>query len=237
MTAIDTIGHNMPPAVAAAQAAADYLARCQALTITSQEDAQAAAVLIDEGTKGRKAADADRAAEKEPHLTAGREVDASWKPAIETYDAGAKLVKANAAAWLKAERERQAEAARIAREEEERKMHEAMQAMAAAQASNDAGAALEAELAAASADIAAERAAALEAATAAPAQVRAEGIRARGLRTVWEVEITDPVALVTALANHPAVQEAAANVAAVRARVDKAAFSLPGCKAVAREVL
>ena len=112
--AIATIGHNMPPAVAAATAAADYLARCKALTIT---------------------------------------------------------------------------------------------------------------------------AAALEAATAAPAQVRAEGIRARGLRTVWDVEITDPVALVNALATHPAVQEAAANVAAVRARVDKAAFSLPGCKAVAREVL
>lgn len=237
MTALATIGHNMPPATAAAEAAADYLERCKALTITSQEEAQAAAVLIDEGTKGKREADKARADEKEPHLTAGREVDASWRPAIETYDAGAKLVKAAATAWLVAERQRQEEVARIAREEEERRMHEAMQAMAAAQASNDAGAALEAELAAAQADMAAERAAALEAATAGPAQVRAEGIRARGLRTVWDVEITDPVALVVALAKHPAVQEAAASVAKARVRVEHGSLDLPGCKPVSQQVL
>lgn len=112
-----------------------------------------------------------------------------------------------------------------------------MAALARQQAEGGFVAELEAEMAVAEADAASARAEALAAATAAPAQLRAEGVRARGIRTTWTVEVTDGPALVRALADHPTLIEEATKIAKARARVDKSALKLDGCRTVEVESL
>lgn len=87
--------------------------------ITSAEEAEAVELLLDMARKASKAADDARTDEKEPHLKAGREVDAKWKPLITSATTIADVCKQVLAPWRVAEAQRKAdEAARIRAEAE-----------------------------------------------------------------------------------------------------------------------
>jgi hypothetical protein len=230
------IGHNNPPHAIALDEAREFEAACKALlVINNEDDAAKAARLIDQEVRGRKAAEEARTTEKKPHLDAAKEVDDCWKPVTVTYQNAVTSVKSAVLDWQRRERARIAQEQEAARLEAERAQEAAMRALEASKP-NDVWAEIEAKQAVAEADAAAEKVAALEASSV-PMQVRAEGIRARGIKLAWSADILDPVAMTKALADHPAVQEAAAKVAHSMARSMKDAFRLDGCKAKSVETL
>ena len=63
-----------------------------------------------------KAATAEHKAEKEPHLNAGRAVDAKWKPVIDKASRAKSAAKTVVGEWLKAEKARLDEAKKLAAE-------------------------------------------------------------------------------------------------------------------------
>ncbi len=230
------IGHNNPPHAIALDEARAFEAACNAFAVI-QTDAEAAqaALLIDREVKARKAAETARTTEKKPHLDAAKEVDDCWKPVTETYQKAVLTVKALVLDWNKRERERIAAEQEAARIEAERKQEAAMDALIASSA-DDVWSEIEAARAVAEADDASSRLADMEA-TKAPTQIRAEGIRARAIKLTWSADVIDAKAMTLALADHPAVQEAAAKVAQSMARTMKEAFKLDGCKARSVETL
>jgi hypothetical protein len=230
------IGGNNPPHKMAFMEAEYFAERCSALQVKSPADAEKALLLMDEEVKARKAADKARENEKAPYLEQGREVDANWKPVISLYQDAVKVVKVRAAAFQQAERERAAQEAEVARIEAERIHEEAMAALAAKQAPEaDEWDAIAAEMKAADSDAATERAAALEAQATAKPQLRAEGVNARSMKTVWSADVVDAKALVIALADNPAVQAEAIKITNQMARVMKQGFQLAGCKIKSEE--
>jgi hypothetical protein len=73
-------------AAMAIQEARDFLeSNVSSVTITNEAEYTGAATLITQLKAKRKSLDETRAEEKEPHLTAGREVDASFKPVIDSF--------------------------------------------------------------------------------------------------------------------------------------------------------
>jgi hypothetical protein len=230
------IGHNNPPHAIALEEAREFEVECTRLgAVENEQEAKHAAFLIDREVKGRKAAEVARTSEKKPHLDAAKEVDDCWKPVTEIYQSAIVHVKAAVLDWQRRERARIAQEQEAARLEAERAQEAAMRALEASKP-NDIWAEIEAKQAVAEADAAAEKVAVLEA-SAVPMQVKAEGIRARGIKLAWSADILDPVAMTKALADHPAVQEAAAKVAHSMARSMKDAFKLDGCKAKSVETL
>ena len=229
------IGHNNPPHAIALEEARAFEADCLKLVINSEQDAAAAAILIDREVKGRKAAETARTTEKKPHLDAAKEVDECWKPVTDLYQKAVASVKTAVLAWRKQEAERIAKEQEEARLEAERAQEAAMSVLSQA-TSGDVWSEIEAARAVAEADQAAEKAAQLENVTA-PMQVRAEGIRARGVKLVYSVDVTDAQAMTKALASNPEVQAAALKVANAMARTMKEAFTLDGCKVKVTETI
>lgn len=224
------IGHNNPPHAIALDEAKQFELRCKALqSISNAAEAEAAALLIDQEVKGRNAAETKRKAEKQPHIDAGKEVDECWKPVTETYQGAIVSVKHAVLDWNRREQKRLADEQEAARLEAERAQEAAMRALEASRP-NDVWAEIETQQAVLEADQAAEKLAQLEAVSA-PMQVKADGIRARGIKQVWSADIIDAKAMTIALADNAAVQEAAAKVAHAMARAMKDAFKLDGCKA------
>lgn len=87
------------------------LARLQeanALRISTTEDLEAAAELFSDLKRERDDHERARVAEKEPHLEAGRAVDARWKPVLTTLDSAAAAIASKIKAF-KAEMDRKAE--------------------------------------------------------------------------------------------------------------------------------
>lgn len=221
------IGGNMPPHLEALEAAQDFEVDCAFLIVNSPETAAQAAILIDREVKGRKAAEAQRVKEKEPFLIQSREVDALWKPVTETYVKAIEGVKRQVLEYAAKERALKLLEAEAAREEAQR-----LEEIAIAKLQENG----KAEEAVKIADDAAILAKAKEE-NANVNRIEADGIRARGIKTVWEAEITDKRALVIALADNAEVQAAAAKVANAKARQMKGAFILDGAKPVSREML
>lgn len=123
--AIETmIGSNNPPAD---EAEADEVENaCKAALeaakqpITNQTDADRLGNHRDRLAKLYKAKEGERVAEKEPHLEAGRQVDAKFKPILAKVEDAGKAVKAVLTKWLVAEQARiNAENAAKARADEE----------------------------------------------------------------------------------------------------------------------
>lgn len=192
-------GHNRPPAVDP-EIIADLEPRVRAFADAAGQWLDKGAVETDEeaeklndlltGLRGvAKEIETKRKASKEPHLEAGRAVDAAFSKLLDPLKKAADKVKpiltAFASKKAAAERERQREAA----EEAERKAREAAEAKAAADARNDVMGAAEAEEAekeAAEAAKAAER----QAAEARRIGSASGGGRTAALRIVRRAKIT-----------------------------------------------
>lgn len=229
------IGHNNPPHAIALEEAKKFEAECLKLTVNNDDDAATAAILIDREVKSRNAAETKRKAEKQPHIDAGKEVDECWKPVTDLYEKAVVSVKAAVLAWRKQEAERIAKEQEEARIAAERTQEAAMAALSEA-TSGDVWAEIEAAQVVAEADQAAEKAAQLENVVALM-QVRADGIRARGIKMAYSVDVIDAEAMTKALASNAEVQAAALKVANAMARTMKDAFKLDGCKVKSVETL
>ncbi|MEM8615343.1 MAG: hypothetical protein AAGF20_00255 [Pseudomonadota bacterium] len=189
---MDDIGHNNPPhAIDLFQSKiAELKERIDAFPAVTADNEGQANDLIQLASKLSKEIEAKRKDEKQPYLDAGKAIDGSYKPLVDSAKAISAPLKDRLSAHLREQeriaRERAAEAARIAEEERKRAEAEAAVSMPADEA-DILRKADDAELRAASAEAQAE---------AARTAKGSHGLRASGLRTKKEVVITDPVALV-----------------------------------------
>lgn len=97
-------------------AAGARLQEANQLTIATAEDLDAASDLFNATKNERDTHERARVSEKEPHLEAGRQVDAKWKPILTTLDSAAEAI-ANKIRTFRREMERRAE-------EEQRRLRE-----------------------------------------------------------------------------------------------------------------
>jgi hypothetical protein len=163
---------------------------------------------------------------KEPHLEAGRQVDASFKPLLDTLAELKDAINRPLAAFIKAEQDRQraeAEAARKAAEDaaafsEAVADDEDMAAKAKAFAEQrDRDAKLKAD----------------QAGMAGRVQSASGFARAAGLRTYRRAEVEDAAKLVAHFASHPDVIDAALKAANATLRAAKGAdIQIPGVRVV-----
>jgi hypothetical protein len=94
--------------------------QANALTITSVEDLDAASELFNQTRSARDSHERSRVAEKEPHLEAGRQVDARWKPILTTLDSAATAITAKINAFKREAQRRAEEEQRRLRAEQEK---------------------------------------------------------------------------------------------------------------------
>lgn len=220
-------GGNNPPAFDAHKANIDDL-RDEAKVwldgkaVTSAEEAEALNTLLDMARKAAKAADDERAAEKKPHLDAGKAVDKQWKPLIDGAEMIATLCKKVLTPW------NIAEAAR--KEAEARKAQEAADAEAAlARAAERTASTIEE----------AEQADQVEASAKQAARIAKTAVKAAssglGLRTTYRAEITDFAAAARFFwqPHHHRFEALVQQIADEQARIVKA--DMPGIKVIAEQ--
>lgn len=193
--------------------------------VVTADNAQDVRDLIARAQATTKKVEAARKEAKQPHLDAGKAVDAEFKPHRETLDSVVAALKEPLQAYLVAEEKRrqaEAEAARKAAEE------------AAAFAEDAQGEDEDPELAAKAAEFARkreERAAQAEALAENGARVESgSGLaRAASLRTYRYAELTDAKAAAAHYSSHPDVLAAIEKVANAEIRAAKGApVSIPG---------
>ncbi|MBO9624128.1 MAG: hypothetical protein J7500_15580 [Sphingomonas sp.] len=143
--------------------------------VTTDEQDAALDSLLDDVRKARKDADVARVAEKKPHDDAAKAVQAAWKPLLDRCDMAADEIKRLLTPYRTAKQKAKDEAARVAREEAEAKQRAAQEAL---RQSGD----LEAKFAA-EAD--------LKQAQKLTASANRIDREATGLRTYWDVTLTD----------------------------------------------
>jgi len=133
MTDRRSIGGNNPPPVVAMSLHVDDLfelvSGSTAAPVTTDEQEAALANLLADIRKASNDAENARKAEKEPHLAAGRAVDAAWKPVLQKCDAAAQAIKDALTPYREARQRAKDEAARKAREEAEAIQAAAQQAL------------------------------------------------------------------------------------------------------------
>lgn len=178
-------------------------------TITDSAMAEKATGFRDQLAATYKATEAQRKADKEPHMLAAKAVDAQYAPVLSLLESAGKAIKAKITDYLVAEQAK-ADAERRAREEA------AWQARI--QAEKDKYAAEEAakggDVLRAQATAEASAKAAADAAKAAEEPVRATikgdyNARAVTLRSSWSAEVTDEAGALKHYAKHPQVRAAA----------------------------
>lgn len=101
-------------------AATVRLQQANSLTIATTEDLEAASELFNETRNTRDSSERARVAEKEPHLEAGRAVDARWKPILTTLDSAAAAITSKINAFKREAQKRAEEEQRRLREQQER---------------------------------------------------------------------------------------------------------------------
>ena len=190
------LGHNNPPSefeeaearIEALYGEAKHWA--DGAEVDSEEIAEGLSTLINELRKAGKDADKLRKDQKQPHLEAGKAVDAQFKPLTDKVKRATDACKAAMVPWLRKLEEQQraeAEEARRLAEEQERAAQEA--ALKADRTNLD-------EVEAAEEQIQAAKAAEAEAKKAerAKANTANRGGKAIGLRTVYTPVLEDPAA-------------------------------------------
>lgn len=180
MNARTAIGGNNPPAYEAHSLHIEDLFQLVSDSTAGgkvETDEQEAALdaLLDEFRAAKKAADAERAAEKKPHDDAAKAVQTKWKPLLDRCDAGVDHLKALLTPFREARQRAKDEAARKAREEAEARQKAAQEAL---RQSEDLDARFEAEQE-------------LKQAQKLAAVANRIDREATGLRTYWEAEIVD----------------------------------------------
>ena len=128
------LGHNQPPALEAMSLHIDDLFALVSDStaggqVTTDEQEAALDALMDDLRKAGKEADAHRKAEKQPHMDAGKAVDAAWKPIIDKCNSGVAHLKDLLTPYRVAKQKAKDEAARKAREEAEAKERAAVEAL------------------------------------------------------------------------------------------------------------
>ena len=245
-TAPAGIGHNMPPegfetvkalALQEIELGKHHLKQ----PITTQDQANQLGVWATTVTKLATDAERQRKTEKEPHLEAGRQVDAKWNPIIDELKQLAKSIKAHLDGWMKEQERLEKERQRKAQEEADRIRIEAeaaaMAAAAAAEAIEraDVGMVLDKsaidELQTATAEAerrAKELAEAERAAEARKVQAGRTGAKV-SLRNYTEPRIIDRDAFLTAVKEQPEIGDALDKIAR---RFAKAGVTVAGMEIV-----
>lgn len=233
---METLRNSPPsPVEAFREMLARYKKDAAAFETITDANAQTARDHIGYGSQLSKDIDGERDHQKRPHLEAGREIDAAFKPLIAECEEIAKALKRKLAAHLDA---KEREARRIA-EEKARALREAEEAAAKAAEPEDdpflAATAPTVDVAAAHAEAKTAEAEALAASRVGSA---AGGFKAAGLRTVRKAKVTDWPALVAHYATHPEVRALAERLANADIRHAKGApVNLPGVEIVEERVL
>lgn len=168
--------------------AVSLLQSAKGLAVSNSEDLAEAAELRERIKQLHKSADAERDAQKRPHLEAGREIDSAYRPALDNFTRAVGVVDEAIKTYQRAERERAAaEERRLAAEADAaRKALEAQAKKADRRGDEDTAQALRTE-----ADFVAP-----------PLVVTRFRPRESGLqlRERWDFEVTDLAALVGAVA-------------------------------------
>lgn len=100
--------------------ATQRLQEANALTLQTAEDLEAASELFNTAKAARDEYERARVAEKEPHLEAGRQVDAKWKPILTTLDSATAAISAKIGAFRREAQRRAEEEQRRLREQQEK---------------------------------------------------------------------------------------------------------------------
>ena len=184
MNQLATIGDNNPPASEAfAMAINDLKAEASNFLdgepIADKKQADAYSLILDSMKEYLRDAEKTRKAEKEPFLDAGREVDGRWKSVTDPAKMTIDMIAKPLTVWRQAEQAKRDAEAKALRERAEREAQKALQARNSAQTIEQAE---QAEAMLESAEIAKKTANKIDRS-------------ATGLRTYWEVELTDALAL------------------------------------------
>ena len=222
---------NNPPS--AAELFADEIAslkdRIAAFPPITEANAGDARDLIGLAKKLAKDIDAKRDEEKRPHLEAGRQIDATFKPLKEAAEAAPAPLSKALMDHINEQKRLAAEAAEKARrmaEEEARRAAELADDPILGEDVVDA-----AKLAQQKADVAA-------ASVKTVATVKgSEGFRAAGVRVSYKAKVTSAAAMVAHFATHPDVIAAAEKLANSAIRAAKGSITIPGVEVVAVESL
>lgn len=226
------IGHNSLAASADVEAAdrfAEVVDERVAKGISDDAEASRVRDLLAELTKRRNALDEQRKVEKEPHLQAGKAVDAKYKRPLDIYDACKKRVGDLLAGWLRKEQDRIAAERAAADAEARRLADEARRAAAESDASTIA--AIEAETAFRKAEEAAKAAHRLSVAR--PQVESGHGNARRAtLRVTRYAKVADFAKAVNAYWGNQEVVAVLERLASADARAGKA--SIPGFEILER---
>lgn len=213
-----------------------FLAECAKLKDAPVTDATAPALrkLQADEVKLRKALDTARVAEKEPHLIAGRAVDAKFNPLIDSLKDAVRPVTLALTKYLEAQEAKRRAEAQAAREAAEAEAARAAALAKEAETEADPFDAFDKTEASRAAEA---QASSLTRQAAEPVKAvvaNLDGGRAGGLRTVgWIVEVEDPAALVAHYADRMEFLELAKKCAAADAKASKGQAKIPGVRFVA----
>lgn len=209
-----TVGHNGPPADLSTMArddierATDWAKKNP--TIDSKVNCDIAANLAAMLVKRANEVDEHRTKEKEPHLQAGRDVDAKWKPIVDDCKAAARALKDIAGRWMAAEEVRLMKAERE-RQAAERERIDAERAKAAALNQPPPPEPV-----------------------VVPAKTKVQSGGARGarmgLKDVWIAEVTDHALALEFFKENRSVREVVFILATEKAKSEKEACVIPGVK-------
>lgn len=231
--------HNNPPSPVETftERVKAYAANLDAFTTITEANTSECADVIRFGGALAKEIEESRKSEKEPHLEAGRAVDAAYKPLADTTAS----VQAKLKKQLLAFQQEKERAAAIAAREAAEALRKAQEEEAKAEPEDDPFLAAMATPAPDVAVAAADLKAASEAVTASrKVETVSSGFRALSRRVKWSAKITDPVALAThyAAAGKIELMETLQKMADSDARHAKGSpLNLPGAEAVSEEVL
>lgn len=231
--------HNNPPSPVElyAEKVKAYASNVEAFAQITDDNAKECADVIRFGGALAKEIEDSRKTEKEPHLEAGRAVDAAYKPLTDTTA----TVQAKLKKLLLAFQQEKERAAAKAAQEAAAALRKAQEEAAKAEPEEDPFLAAMATPAPDVAVAAADLKAASEAVTASrKVETVSSGFRALSRRVKWSAKITDPVALAMhyAKAGKIEMMDTLQKMADADARYAKGSpLNLPGAEAVSEEVL
>jgi hypothetical protein len=227
---MDTL-HNQPPSAAElfADEIASLKARAESFGPITDANAGEARDLIGLSKKLAKDIDAKRDEEKRPHLEAGREIDATYKPLVDAAKSAPAPLERALLDHINEQKRLAAEAA-----EKARRLAEEEAKRAAALADDP----ILGEDVVEAAKLAEQKAEVAAASVKTANTVKgSEGFRAAGVRVTLKAKVTDWTALVAHFAGHPDVQAAAEKAANAMIRSTKGTIAIPGVEVIEVESL
>lgn len=225
--ALGGIGHNNPPPEIAGDVEKLETAARKVPAVLDAETVKQAKGLVETEVSLRKRLDAERTERVRPYLDAQREINGTYQGLIERGKTAIAEVKRRIEAYIKAEEEERRRVAEMAAREAEEAEQRAVDAADPFDVFDEAREAQRAAVIARDAQDVADT----------KVRIRGGSGRALSTRTVYEVIVTDPRALVHHFADHPDVIAAATAVAKARARADKGAVEIPGTRINVRQTL